>query len=424
MATDADDRKTFRRILIVEDVKSISNFICRQIESKLGMETVSASSFAETKEILTAETDFFISLLDLNLPDAPDGEIVDYVLSKKIPSVVLTATFDEKVREDILNKNVIDYMIKDGLQSLKHINDLIRRIYRNQYIKVLVVDDSRGFRNYYRKLLTTHKFNVVEAEDGIMALATIDKNPDTRMVITDYNMPKMDGFELVSRLRKKYDKNELAIIGISAQGGGLLSAKFLKSGANDFLTKPFEREEFYARVSQNIEVLEYISELKETATRDPLTKLYNRRYYFEKGDQMFTEYRKKNRPVAVGMVDIDFFKKINDTLGHDAGDNVLKFMSGVLTQAFDKPHIVARFGGEEFCILVCGLDDDKVYEKFENLRVKIENSEIVYHDQVIRMTVSVGIANQPRDTMETMINRADQLLYSAKDEGRNRVVSE
>lgn len=417
-------QKTYKRVLVVEDVKSISNFICRQIQNKLGLETIPAASYQETREILERETDFFTALLDLNLPDAPEGEIVDFVISKDIPSIVLTATFDEKVRERIQRKNVVDYMIKEGFRSLRQINWLIRRLYRNQFIKILVADDTRSYRNYYKSLLHTHKYEVIEAENGKRALEILNSTPDIKLVITDYNMPEMDGFELVSRIRESHEKNEIAIIGISAQGSGMLSAKFLKSGANDFLKKPFEKEEFYARVTQNVEMLEYIDELKNSAIRDPLTKLFNRRYFFDAGEKMFNQMKRAGQPPAIAMLDIDFFKSVNDNYGHHAGDAVLKNISATLVNNFGKPHIVARFGGEEFCILVCGVEGGEITGLFETLRRTVEESEVRYEKDAIRVTLSAGVCVMPHQSMEQMINRADELLYQAKREGRNRVVGE
>ena len=418
------NRKTYKRVLVVEDVKSISNFICKQIENNLGLETVPAISYQATREILDRETDFFVALLDLNLPDAPEGEIVDLVTSKDIPSIVLTATFDEHVRERILRKNVVDYLIKEGFRSLRHINYLIRRLYLNQSLTILVADDTKSYRNYFKSLLHIHQFEVLEAENGKIALEVLKANPDIKLVITDYNMPEMDGFELVSRIRDSHEKSEIAIIGISAQGSGLLSAKFLKSGANDFLTKPFEKEEFYARVTQNIEMLEYISELKDSAIRDPLTKLYNRRYFFETGEKTFAELKKSEQNPVIAMVDIDFFKSVNDNYGHHAGDVVLKNISAMLMNTFKKPHIVARFGGEEFCILVCGVDAGDVTAFCEDLRRAVEKNEVRYENDSINVTISVGVCIMPHKSMEQMINRADELLYMAKNDGRNRVVSD
>jgi len=413
-----------RNILIVEDSTSISGFLCRQIEETLRFHPVPAYTLAQAREVLDEGGDFFVAVLDLNLPDAPNGEIVDLVLERKIPAIILTGTFDEDLRETILAKNVVDYVLKDNPRSLDHIKYLIQRIFRNQEISVLLVDDSRFFRSYCRHLLEAQKFRVLEAENGREGLDLLDRHPEVRLIITDYNMPEMDGFDLVARVRERFEKNEVGIIGLSAQGSGVVSAKFLKMGANDFLPKPFASEEFYARVTQNIELIEFIDELREIAIRDPLTRLYNRRYYFEAGGKLLQEAREGNIPVTVAMLDIDRFKRVNDRYGHDAGDAVIVCLADRLSQSFGKSHIVSRFGGEEFSVLAYGIHGQRAVRYFEDFRRLIENSEVVYGEEVIRFTVSIGLFFGSDEPLPHMIREADRQLYRAKRGGRNRMMVE
>ncbi len=417
-------RSLSNKVLVVEDSRSVSGFLCRQIEKTLHFDPVPAYSLKETRDILENEQRFFVAVLDLNLPDAPNGEIVSYVLARKIPSIVLTAYFDEGIRERILAKNVVDYVLKDSPRSLDHVKGLIQRIHRNRNISILLVDDSQSFRSYSRKLLEAQRFQVLEAQNGEEGLRVLETNPGVRLVITDYNMPVMDGFELVSKVRELYSKNEVGVIGLSAQGSGVVSAKFLKVGANDFLAKPFSTEEFYARVTQNIELMEFIEELREAAIRDPMTKLYNRRYFFEAGSRLLEEARETGTPVSIAMIDIDRFKGINDRFGHEAGDAVIVRVADILRQAFVRTHVISRFGGEEFCILARGLSGERAGRFLEDFRRLVENSEVRYSGQSIRFTVSVGLASGVDRSLEAMIRGADRMLYSAKRGGRNKVVSE
>jgi len=141
--------------------------------------------------------DIFLSLLDLNLPDAPDGEIVDFVVEQKIPAVVFSASYTEDIRDRVLSQNVLDYVVKDSPASLDYITNLIRRVHRNRNISALVVDDARTARKYVADLLRLYQFNVLEAADGVEALEIIKSNNNIKLVITDYNMPNMDGFKLI-----------------------------------------------------------------------------------------------------------------------------------------------------------------------------------------------------------------------------------
>ncbi len=259
------------RILVVEDSTVFGNLIRKEIESRLGMTVVLTKSYAETKKLLTdleeenffSEDNFFVAVLDLNLPDAPAGKIVDLVRSKSIPSIVFTAEFDNKTREMIWAKDIVDYVYKRGKQDIQYLVSLIRRIHSNHSIKILVSDDSGTFRTKICNLLELHQYTVIQAGDGLEALKRIDENPDINLVITDYEMPKMDGFSLIQKIREKHDKNEIAIIGISSSGEPGLSARFLKNGANDFVIKPFGTEEFYCRVTQNVETIENLRRLKQ-----------------------------------------------------------------------------------------------------------------------------------------------------------------
>jgi len=259
------------RILIVEDSAVFANLVKKEIEAKLEMAVVLSKSYAETQNLLAdmeeenffSEDNFFIAVLDLNLPDAPAGKIVDLVRSKNIPSIVFTAEFDDKIRELIWSKGIVDYVYKRGKQDVQYLSALIKRIYSNRSVKILVVDDSQTFRTKICNLLELHHYIVIQAGDGVEALKRIQENSDVKLVISDYEMPNMDGFNLIQRIREKRDKNELAIIGLSSRGEPGLSARFLKNGANDFISKPFQTEEFYCRVTQNIETIENFRRLRQ-----------------------------------------------------------------------------------------------------------------------------------------------------------------
>ena len=254
--------ETMPNILLIEDSRLFGNIVKEGIQHRLGFKVTWAQSLKEAENLLQdVESDFFVALLDLNLPDAPDGEIVDVVLGKKIPSIVFTAEFDAAVREKIWSKKIIDYVLKQSPQEVDYIIDLVGRIHRNQSIKVLVADDSETVRKEIKSLLEVHQYQVIQACDGIEGLEAIKAESDIKIVITDYEMPRMDGFQLTQKIRALYPKEALAIIGISAQNDHVLAAKFIKSGANDFIPKPFAAEEFYCRITQNIEAIENIERL-------------------------------------------------------------------------------------------------------------------------------------------------------------------
>ncbi|OOZ41030.1 diguanylate cyclase response regulator [Solemya pervernicosa gill symbiont] len=411
------------RILIVEDSKMMVQVLSHMVRKELGFEPVVTQSMADTIELMDGgDTDFLAAILDLTLPDAPRGEVIDHVLAKNIPAIVLTATFDENKREEILKKNVVDYVVKESRYSYDYVMRLIGRLDRNRRITAMVVDDSRTARGFVKSLLRQHNFNVVEASDGKQALVTLHANPNTRLVITDYNMPVMDGFELTTTIRKEFDKDAMAIIGLSGQGSPTLSAKFIKNGANDFLSKPFSHEEFYCRVMQNMEAIENVDTIKDAANRDYLTRLFNRRYFFEMGRESYHDAVNNGTPLSIAMVDIDHFKKINDGFGHDAGDVVLKRMSELLDEQFGVDQLVARFGGEEFCILFDGSELGDAENQLEAFRTLIEQTTVETEAGPVNFTISVGVTESLSDNIDAMIKVADEYLYRAKETGRNQVI--
>ena len=155
------------KILLVEDSKMFASAITSEIRGKLGFECQVAPTMGEAKALVEKEAAaYFMAILDLNLPDARDEQIVDYILSKNIPSIVFTSNFNDDTRERILSRNVVDYVLKESTQDVDYLVRAIHRIYKNQFLKVLVVDDSNVTRTAVRQLLEIHKFIVFEAHGG------------------------------------------------------------------------------------------------------------------------------------------------------------------------------------------------------------------------------------------------------------------
>ena len=277
-------------VLVVENSNTQARIITEHIESVTPFDSVVVNSMDELEEkFADDDNDFFIAVLNLNIKGAPDGEAVDYVLARKIPCIVLTSTFDENIRNRFIEKNVLDYFNKSSHIDLDEMVDLIRRIYSNHEVKVVIAEDSSTARNIMRNLLERLNFTVLPGKDGAEALELIKNNPDVKMLLTDYEMPNLDGFELVGEVRKMFSRDQLSILGVSSHNAGAITAKFLKRGANDFLKKPFEVEEFSWRVSNNLNELERIRSIKDAYSRDPLTGFANLSSFIEKGRDLFHE---------------------------------------------------------------------------------------------------------------------------------------
>ncbi len=417
------ERQPRHPVLLVEDSAVVARVVSRKLRSELGREVIEARSLGETLQLLEQKPDLLAAVVDLALPDAPDGEIVDLTVGAGVPTVVMTGSGDETTRERILAKNIVDYYFK-GDQSLDALADTVRRLEVNPDIKVLVVDDSAVSRGLISRLLGIHRFQVVEATDGGQALGLLEEHPDVSLIITDFEMPNMNGIELVGNVRTGKGADELSIIGVSSMGSSALTARFLKFGADDFLTKPFEKEEFYCRVYRSVKNLEQIRAIKRAAYTDQLTALHNRLFFFQKAPPLYDTAGQHGTPLAVAMLDIDFFKKINDTYGHAAGDAALQQVAELLRSHRVDPMILARFGGEEFCLFAPGLSAERAAGLFERIRGAIEAHSVEFEGTVIPVTMSIGVALDRASSLDTMINRADGFLYQAKESGRNRVVVE
>jgi diguanylate cyclase (GGDEF)-like protein len=411
-----------KRILIVEDNKTLAKLIAKKIQSSFKYEVDIAYKLSEAKLFLKRYA-YFLTLLDINLPDAPNGEIVDYVLSKGNHVIVLSANIDKEFRKKMLAKNIIDYINKDGVDDISYLVQTIQRLEKNQQHKILLVDDSMVFRKTMKNMLENLFYNVITVAHGEEAVGMLKTHPDISMVVTDYNMPVMNGLELTTEIRKDFNKNEICIIAISSNNDEEVNALFLKQGANDYIKKPFSKEEFSCRINNSIEALENIQFITNHANRDFLTGLYNRRYFFENMQEYIEDTKESGEQFAIAIVDIDNFKHINDTYGHDIGDKAIVSLSEILRTNTSYRNIVARFDGEEFCIVLKNINKYSASDIFEKIRKEVEKFNFnIDANTHINFTISMGVAIYNDDTLDETINQADMLLYNAKQNGKNQIL--
>ena len=333
----------------------------------------------------------------------------------------MTGKMDDATRQKILAQPVIDYIPKENSQAFLYLKRVLHWQQTNSGNAILVVDDSSSARNHIVELLKRRNFTVYTANNGVPALEKLKQHKNIKMVITDLEMPEMDGIELTNEIRKKYSRERLAIIGISGASNGIHSARFIKNGADDFLRKPFCPEEFYCRVTQNIESLNNIAQIQHAANTDYLTDLSNRRAFFRNAEQRVNEYIKRNIHYCLAVIDVDYFKQVNDLHGHDAGDQILKVLALYMRKHFGSG-LTARLGGEEFSVLLHGLDTDQLYNKLDDFRRDISVSTLPCGDSSISITVSIGVVFDSNEGLSKQMNEADNALYLAKENGRNQVI--
>ncbi|HWV07944.1 MAG TPA: diguanylate cyclase [Pseudomonas sp.] len=406
-----------RNILVIEDSPMVLKILEHLFRQEYDLQPVFCASLGEAEVMLETSADlFFAAIVDLHLPDAPNGESVDLVMRYNLPCIVLSGAYNEQRRDELLLKGVVDYVLKESQHSYEYAFRLLHRLESNSQVKILVAEDSEATRHFIRHVLTPQRFQVIDAQDGDEALRILREQPDIDLLVVDHSMPGISGFELVKILRQKMRLHELIIIGLSADTKGSLSAMFIKHGADDFLRKPFCPEELNCRVISTLERRDLMRALKQAAQFDALTGLNNRRAFYEQGLQLFQQAQRDGRNLSVAMLDLDFFKRINDEHGHASGDAALVAFARALSLAFPDT-LVGRLGGEEFA-LVSHLDDVRLARLLDALRVHC--GTLKYAVDAPPLSFSAGVYHGHPEDLESLLHEADLRLYQAKRQGRGR----
>lgn len=416
------DEFVAKTVLVVEDSPATAQFVSQSIVTHTGHPTKVVYSYQQAYQLLhTEKAKFLAAVVDLTLPDALNGEVADLTIRASIPTIVLTGQYSDEVRSRILSKDVVDYFLKIP-GSIHLVHETILRLEKNLSTQVLVAASSAIFRNTVRRMLQTHCFGILEAKDMDTALKIQKDQKNLRLAIIGNPENSSEGIDLVSKLRETHSPDELAIVGVSGSESSSILVRFLKFGADDILRLPFEKEEFYCRIYRSIKTLESIGKIKKAAYTDTLTGLANRLSFFQKSSQVFAQAESNGSPLTVAMIDIDFFKRINDTYGHAGGDAALIRSAVILRSILKDAEVVSRFGGEEFCVLMPCDHADSIRDRFEELRKAFEAEIVHFGSHNIRMTISIGVCIAYKRSLEEMIKCADDLLYQAKNAGRNRMI--
>ncbi|MBD9657126.1 MULTISPECIES: diguanylate cyclase [unclassified Pseudomonas] len=408
-----------RNILVIEDSPLVLKILEHLFRQEPNLQPVFCASLGEAEMMLeTSAALFFAAIVDLHLPDAPDGESVDLVMRYGLPCIVLSGSYNERRRDELLLKGVVDYVLKESQHSYEYAFHLLHRLESNSQVKILVAEDSEATRNFIRHVLVPHRYQIIDACDGEEALRILQAQPDIDMLVVDHSMPGISGFDLVKLLRQKMKRNDLVILGLSADTKGSLSAMFIKHGADDFLRKPFCPEELTCRVMFTLERRDMLRALKKAAQYDALTGLNNRRAFYEQGIQQFQRAQRSGHNLSVAMLDMDLFKQINDDYGHAAGDAALIGFSRAFRAAFPEA-LLGRLGGEEFA-MVSPHNAESLSLALDELREQCR--QVNYAVGAPPLSFSAGIYHGAPEDLESLLHLADQQLYQAKRQGRGRTL--
>jgi len=296
--------------------------------------------------------------------------------------------------------------------------------------KILVVDDSRLISHVAKTILTQQGHEVILAQDGLAGLqAAKSEYPD--LILLDLIMPVMDGYQMCQNLKEEDSTKEIPVIMLTSKAEPADKVKGLKLGALDYVTKPFDEGELLTRVNIQLRLKQLYEALQEKnrqlqklANRDGLTDLYNHRYFHEQLSKDFLRAQRYHESLSCILLDIDYFKKFNDTYGHQTGDIVFRDLGQVIKDSIRDRDFAARYGGEEFAIVLYHTDGPAALQVAERLRQMVEHCDVRDRDNVLHVTISLGIATFPHQQIryyKQIVECADKALYKAKRNGRNRV---
>ena len=448
------------RILVVDDIEAN----VRLLEAKLTAEyyDVSVAHDGPTALAKAAAEMPDIILLDVMMPGLDGFEVCRRLKSepatRHIPVVLVTALDGRRDRlsgleagaDDFLTKPIDDVSLLARVRSLTRLKMVIDELRQREASgrrmgviegvsarlgatggRIVVADDhERQSRRIHDELAVEHR-PMIESEPDkahLAARARVD------LVIVNTAAKTFDGLRLAAQLRSDEATRHLPILAIVEQGERTRMVKALEIGVNDILTRPVDPEELSARVRTLIRQKRYTDFLRnnldnslELAVTDPLTGLHNRRYMSGQLNALVRRAGRGGEPVAVLLIDIDHFKMINDSFGHDVGDEVLREFAVRLATNVRAVDLACRYGGEEFVVIMPDTDLEAAHRIAERLRVHVAGSpfRVTGVEEPLGATISIGVACtlEAGDTPEALLKRADEAVYDAKAGGRNQVVA-
>ncbi|MCK6418846.1 MAG: PleD family two-component system response regulator [Alphaproteobacteria bacterium] len=454
------------RVLVVDDI--LPNV--KLLEAKLTSEyydVLTASSGKEALEKVASQSPDLV-LLDVMMPGMDGFEVCARIKQNPklahIPVVMVTALTDadDKVRgleagaDDFLSKPINDTALMARVRSLVRLKMALDewRIRENtasqlgvvdsaahvmqesaEKARILIIEDKEFERRKIEETLAHDHDRLVSAETGSEAIAMAGRE-DFDLLIVSLNMTREDGLRLVSYFKSSERTRSVPILMIGANPDMGRIAHGLEIGAHDYILRPVDRNELLARVRTQIRRKRFQERLRSTyetslsmALTDPLTGLYNRRYLNVHMEKLLQKNQDQKKSLAVLMLDIDYFKKVNDTYGHAVGDEVLKIFAHRLQDKLRSFDLVVRLGGEEFVVILPDVSEERAHQVAERLRAAISDEPFACpsHAKPLNVTTSIGAALiGPEAGLDSarVLERADKCLYEAKQGGRNCVMFE
>ena len=422
--------KAIRHILIIEDSVSLGHHLKEMIDDYFSFRCDIATTEMQANEMIRHNR-YDLIIADVYLSDST-GNFLGGLVRNDLRLIVMTASDSDELRSSILTMSIIDYVVKNDTKTLvDYLINTIQRLNENRNVIVGICDDSTVSRHIMVELAKSQNLAYVEFTNGEEVYnCLVKQNGNLDVLLTDHEMPKMNGLDLIRHLRHEFLPSELPILAISSSDKPHLTVQFLKAGANDYIKKPFGHEELSTRLNLTLDQL-YVHrrnialriELEKAATHDFLTQLYNRNFFFMQIHHITADAIRQKKPYGILMIDIDHFKNVNDTHGHHAGDTAIMHVAAILKSTARTSDYCIRWGGEEFLILIPHTTLSELRKFAERLRAAIEKSLVCVVEEKVTfpITISIGGAVGMSETANELILEADKLLYEAKNAGRNCV---
>ncbi len=410
-------KESLHIILLEDDIQ-----LAEDIQYKLSSTNFNISVIASTSEIKTyfqPNTSCIIADLDnLNASQLETLGKLEEVKSS-LPLIFMSTDSSIHKRLEAVQAGGQAFIVKpvDYSLLLQAIDSLTERVLSQNY-RVLIVEDQKSLSDYYASILENAEFEVMPVnhpETDLMP-SLIDFIPD--LILLDLYMPFCNGQELAGIIRQMDNLLSVPIVFLSAEDSSDLQLRAMSTGADAFLTKPVSPDDLLLTVQSRIKRGRAVRDL---VTKDPLSGLLNRRESMRRLDEEISRYRRNNSPLSVAILDLDNFKKINDSLGHAIGDWVIKFFARSMQKIFRESDIIGRQGGEEFVVIFPDVDTSSAQLACDRLKKHIkENAPSL----PTAFTFSGGLALvEASDNSTSILERADQALYKAKEKGRNKVIT-
>lgn len=287
---------------------------------------------------------------------------------------------------------------------------------------ILVADDDPSVRRIVGKAAKTLCDEVVAVEDGAQAWEQLQTLEDVTLIISDWMMPNLDGPELLQKVRNDLRTKTLPFLMLTARDSDDDVVESFSQGADEYVKKPFSLTELLARAKSLIKMHNMQEELRQRAMTDGMTGLLNQSSFKERLENELARSHRYGSELCLLMMDLDHFKRVNDTHGHPAGDAVLEALSEILRKAVRKADVLARYGGEEFAALLPSTPMDGAKILAGRILEDVRTHTFAWEDKTIPLTISVGLAQlAEKESADMFLRRADEALYDAKRSGRDRL---